>query len=113
MKKHCEFQVAEDLYIAPLTKEEFNEPMLLVNHSCNPNIGVKNKNKIIALRSIKKGEELVFDYGMIDDNDNHRMKCNCHSVNCRKVITGKDWKIPELQKRYKDLFPSFIKKKIV
>jgi uncharacterized protein len=112
MKKHCELQIDDDLYVGPIKIEEFDGSMLLINHSCNPNIGVKNKVKIIALKNIKKGEELVFDYGIVDDNNNHRMKCNCHSPNCRKVITGRDWQIPEIQKRYKNLFPAFIKRKI-
>jgi len=111
MKRHCELQIGEDLYVAPLTQKEFNGSMLLLNHSCCPNAYFKNV-KVVAIRNIKRGEEITVDYGMTDDNDNHKMKCNCHNSCCRKIITGKDWESPKLQKGCKKLFSPFIKRKI-
>ena len=35
---------------------------ILANHSCDPNTGVHGKSTLIALRTIKKGEEVTFDY---------------------------------------------------
>jgi SET domain-containing protein len=112
IKDHCELQIDNDLYVGPLTEKEFEDSMILVNHSCDPNAGIKDKVKVVAIRNIKNGEEIVIDYGMIDDNNNHIMKCNCQSPNCRKKITGKDWKNPKLQKKYKGFFSPFIQKKI-
>ena len=44
----------------------------LINHSCNPNCEVAGKGLklwIFALRDIKKGEELSYDYGFgFDEN---------------------------------------------
>lgn len=86
--------------------------MIYINHSCEPNVGMKGEDKFIAMRDIEREEELTIDYSMIDDND-MKMECTCRSFNCRKVITGKDWMLKELQEKYKEYFSSFIKKKIM
>lgn len=56
-----------------------------INHSCNPNCGIKNLFTLVAMRDIQKGEELLWDYDMTEDSD-WRMTCLCGSENCRKVI---------------------------
>ena len=57
-----------------------------INHSCDPNCGVKDLFKIVAMRNIDSGEELTWDYEMTEDNDTWRMKCRCNSEICRKEI---------------------------
>ena len=39
-----------------------DEPARFLNHSCNPNCGIKGKLKVVALKNIKKGEEITIDY---------------------------------------------------
>ncbi len=85
--------------------------MMFFNHSCNPNVGVRGEITFVAMRNIKPGEELTIDYAMIDD-DNYKMKCNCGAENCRKVITGKDWKRRDLQRKYGQYFSKFLLEKI-
>lgn len=69
-----------------------NKPHLFFNHSCSPNVYVKGKNELSAIRDIKKGEEITFDYSTTvweDWGKGHkpwRMKCNCKSEKCRKII---------------------------
>ncbi len=58
-----------------------------INHSCNPNIGMRGRVTFVALRDIKKGEELTFDYSISEDSD-WRMQCNCPAENCRGTILG-------------------------
>jgi S-adenosylmethionine/arginine decarboxylase-like enzyme len=58
-----------------------------LNHSCNPNCGIKDKFKIVAMKDIKKGEELTWDYDMSENSD-WTMKCTCGSKKCRKNIKG-------------------------
>jgi SET domain-containing protein len=56
------------------------------NHSCNPNAdtySVKHRVFIRALRNIKPGEEIVYDYG-IDYLKNVIGKSNCQCSRCRK-----------------------------
>ncbi|MBI2715266.1 MAG: SET domain-containing protein [Rhizobiales bacterium] len=56
------------------------------NHSCNPNAetyNVKLRVFIRALRNIKPGEEIVYDYG-IDYLKNVIGRSNCKCSRCRK-----------------------------
>lgn len=74
-------------------------PEKYINHSCTPNIFEKNR-KIFAMKNIKNGEELFYDYS-ICCVDNWRMKCKCGSKNCRGVIIGNFFKLPyALQIKY-------------
>jgi len=64
----------------------------LINHSCDPNCEtdiIKGKIYIIALRDIKKGEELTYDYGFdVDDYEDH--PCKCGAKKCVGYIVGED-----------------------
>lgn len=72
-----------------------------LNHSCNPNCGIKDKFKIVAMRDIKKDEELTFDYEMAEDSD-WRMKCDCGLEGCRKII-GTYGNLPQsVKEKYKE-----------
>jgi uncharacterized protein len=111
-RHHSDLQISENLFIGPSCKAEFENSMVFINHSCNPNTGFKGKATLVAMKNIKKGEELTLDYAMLDDSKKSIIKCKCHSPNCRKLITGKDWKNLRLQKKYKGYFSSFIQGKI-
>lgn len=63
-----------------------------MNHSCEGNIGFDESGDFVARRAIQKGVELTYDYGLAESNPNFRMPCKCGSKNCRRVITGNDWK---------------------
>ena len=60
-------------------------PERFVNHSCNPNTKVKDFGDI-AIRDIKKGEQITSDYA-VDASLDFEMKCNCGSKDCRRTIT--------------------------
>ena len=70
------------------------------NHSCNPNCGIKNYFEIMAMKNIKKGEEITFDYEMTEDSD-WRMECKCGSMHCRKIIGAYKNMPEEIRKKYK------------
>lgn len=55
------------------------------NHSCSPNIGIIGLRKFYALRDIKKGEEITFDYSTTENSDWY-CKCKCGNKKCRKFI---------------------------
>lgn len=63
-----------------------------INHSCAGNIGFNNTGDFTALRDIKKGDELTYDYGLAESNPDFSMICDCGSPNCRRLISGNDWK---------------------
>ena len=58
----------------------------LINHSCEPNCGIKKLFKVVAMRAIGKGEQLTWDYEMTERSSWWRMKCRCGTAACRKVI---------------------------
>ena len=102
-------QVDEDLYL--LTAEE-KEPNDCFNHSCEPNLGFCGQIGLIALRDVKSGDELMFDYAMSDGGPYDEFECFCGSPNCRKKITGNDWKLPELWDKYKGYFSPYLTRRI-
>ena len=107
-----EIQIDDDLYIAPVTKEEREFSMLYSNHSCDPNLGVRGEITFASMRDIRAGEELTHDWAMTDD-DIYSIECNCGASNCRKILTGKDWQRPDLQKRYAGYFSVYLARKII
>jgi len=106
-----EIQIGDDLFIAPVTKEERELSMLYSNHSCDPNLGVRGEITFVAMRDIRAGEELTHDWAMTDDDD-YSLECNCGAANCRETLTGKDWQRPDLQKRYVGYFSAYLARKI-
>lgn len=70
-----------------------------INHKCDNNVGFDPKGNFITIKKIKKGEELFYDYGLSISDPKYKMKCNCGSKNCRKVVTGNDWKEPKYRKK--------------
>jgi SET domain-containing protein len=106
-----ELQIAEGLYLVPLSSEEHDAVMMFLNHSCEPNAGVMGNIVFVAMRDIATGEEVTIDYAMIDDHD-FAMTCSCGSTTCRGTVTGRDWQRPELQSRYRGFFSAFLARKI-
>jgi len=72
-----------------------------LNHSCSPTAGVHGRNKIVAMRNLKKGEEVTIDYALSETYPLWHMRCHCKAKNCRKVV-----------KPYQDM-PSWRMKKYV
>lgn len=107
----AEIQIAEDLFIAPVSQDHREGCMLFTNHSCEPNIGIQGQIVFVAMRDIAGGEELTHDWATADDGD-YAMPCNCGAPSCRGMITGKDWMKPELQEKYTGWFCWFLERKI-
>ena len=105
-------QIADEFFLAPLTKEEYKDVMIFINHSCQPNVGFMGNVIFIALENIKKNTELTLDYGFYKNEKNYTFSCVCKRKNCRKTITGEDWKIKTLQKKYKPYFSTYLQKKM-
>jgi hypothetical protein len=106
-----EIQIDDDLFIAPVTREERELSMLYSNHSCDPNLGIRGEITFVAMRDVYFGEELTHDWAMNDDDD-YSVECNCGVPGCRKILTDKDWQRLDLQKRYIGYFSSYLARKI-
>lgn len=108
----AEIQIEDDLWIAPLSRAEVEENILCLNHSCDPNVGVRGQITFVTLRDVEPGEELTIDYAMIDGDPAERMECGCGKAACRGVITGDDWRLPALQRRYAGRFSRYLQERI-
>jgi uncharacterized protein len=75
-------------------------PFLYSNHSCNPNCAVNDKLEMFALKKIKEGEEIFWDYSTSMLERHWTMQCACGEKNCRKRITDFDLLPTELQLKY-------------
>ncbi|OGD88080.1 hypothetical protein A2870_04520 [Candidatus Curtissbacteria bacterium RIFCSPHIGHO2_01_FULL_41_11] len=103
-------QIDENLFLVPTAKNKLQKDDR-INHSCNPNLGFKGKRGLIAMRDIKENEELTFDYAM-SISDPYYLVCKCKSSNCRKAVTGDDWRREDLHKKYKRYLSPYLAKKI-
>lgn len=71
-----------------------------LNHNCqNPNIYLNNKNQMVALKEIKQGQFLFFNYLTTEFNMNKPFICKCGEKRCFGEIKG--WKhLLREQKKY-------------
>lgn len=72
------------------------------NHSCDPNAWLVGPYEIAGRRDIPAGEEITIDYGTLSGAYGYSMECRCGSSICRGRVTSEDWRLPELQARYRD-----------
>lgn len=107
---HVGIQIDDDFFIVPSSRQELKEKGVF-NHSCEPNLGYSNSITLAAIRDIKQGEELVFDYAF-SESYHKSFPCSCGNTNCRKEIGPEDWKLPELQEKYKEYFSPYLKVKL-
>jgi hypothetical protein len=102
-------QVEEDLY---LTSLDAGEPSDLINHSCSPNVGLSGQITLVAMRPITAGEEITIDYAMADGSSYDEFICFCGSPHCRGMVTGNDWRDPNLWERYQGFFSPYLQRRI-
>ena len=101
-------QIEEDFYLVSSKPG----PGDFINHSCDPNAGMDGQIAIRAMRDIEPGEEATIDYAMVDGDPRDDFECLCGSPRCRHTVTGSDWKLPELQKRYAGYFSPYLQRRI-
>jgi len=76
-------QIEKCQWIAPLR----NNLGLYINHSYNPNSGIKNSVKIVAMKNIRRGEEVTFDYSTSESENGWYLICHCKNKNCRRILS--------------------------
>lgn len=64
-----------------------------IDHSCDPNCDIYNKNEVLTTRPVKKGDELTISYNVTTKGDDpgpwdHRwdFDCKCGAANCQGKI---------------------------
>jgi SET domain-containing protein len=94
-------QIDEDCFMGPSGNADD-----LINHSCNPNGGLTyrdGKVLYVAIRDIKKDEELSFDYSTTMDEDCWEMECLCGDKACRGKVRDFKHLSADLKRKYIDL----------
>ena len=110
-------QIEERFVLGPYRNATEPEDTDFINHSCEPNSGLKGQIFLVAMRDIKNNEEITFDYAMVVSKPTgsdfiFEMECKCGSSNCRRKVTRDDWKIPEIQKKYEGYFSQYVQERI-
>jgi SET domain-containing protein len=105
--QNSEIQIADGFHLVALEEAEYEPVMLFINHGCEPNVGFAGNTVLVAMRDIAPGEELTTDYALFDDYDG-TMDCHCGTASCRGIIDGRDWRRPELQRKYGSYFSAYL-----
>lgn len=113
MVPESEVAIAEGRFLVNFF-EEANSPDYFLNHSCDPNLWLADEVSLAARRDIATGEELTADYAIwqADESIVSSWVCRCGSPLCRSRVTGRDWRLPELQARYRGHFSPFLNARI-
>jgi SET domain-containing protein len=101
------YPISDEFVLGPLTKRETETVMMFLNHSCEPNVGIRGQIIFVAMRDIGRGEELTIDYAMFG-GDPKPMRCACGATACRGVITAADWRRADLRRKYDGYFSSYL-----
>jgi hypothetical protein len=103
-------QVGDGEYLGPSGRVDD-----LVNHSCDPNAGLRFQDRgvfLIAIRPIARGEEVTWDYSTTLRDSAWRMPCDCRSAQCRGMI-GDFATLPDARRAWfveRDLVAPYLRK---
>lgn len=111
----CEYIYWErgDQYRGPVCDRVHSDFSSYMNHSCDPNVwyahhSVWGIEVMEACRDIDAGEELTIDYATMEGgthwDDPESFTCTCNADRCRGKVTVEDYKLEEVQNKYKSHF---------
>jgi SET domain-containing protein len=109
--QNSEIQIADGFHLVALRDDEYEPVMLFINHSCEPNVGFAGNVVLVAMNDVAPGDELTTDYALFDAQG-PSMDCRCGAPRCRGVVTGEDWRRPELQRRLGPYFSTYLQSRI-
>jgi hypothetical protein len=107
-------------YTIPIDWNLYIEPRIPVDnlcqyicHSCEPNLGIKNRSMFVAMQDIAKDEEVAVDYGMfVYESPPHFPEegrtCKCGRKMCRGLIGAFTAFSPELREKYAGYISDFL-----
>lgn len=96
-KESYPIQIDKSKYLNP------DEPWCFINHSCDPNCGINSNLELVAIKDIKVGDEIYFDYSTSMLERHWQMECLCEAPNCRQVVKDFDLLPQEIQRKYLSL----------
>lgn len=62
-------------------------PWRYLNHSCDPNARIAGRT-VVALRAIRSGEQITFDYTTTEASMAEPFECQCGAGNCLGLVRG-------------------------
>ncbi|MBI4992778.1 MAG: SET domain-containing protein-lysine N-methyltransferase [Candidatus Magasanikbacteria bacterium] len=91
-----------------------DNPWIFINHSCQPNVGLKGTSTVVAIRSIYKNEEIVIDYSWTEASEKGwHMICHCGAPNCRKLIQSVQFLPVNIFKKYRQYIPAYLRSRYI
>lgn len=78
----------DPLQVGDVSYIDLKDTYVSINHSCEPNSAIVHYNELVALRDIREGEEICYDYSATDwPNDDYwdgynawEMVCHCGAL---------------------------------
>lgn len=104
-------QIHDDLFLSPRTTDEVDDMVVMINHSCDANVGFEGQVTYVAIKGIAADEELCHDYAMMRTTP-YILECLCGAEDCRGTVTGDDWMLPDVQNKYGDFFQPHILRRL-
>jgi hypothetical protein len=71
-----------------------------MNHSCDGNTWFLEDLKMAALRDIRAGEQITYDYGLSETRLERFPRCLCGAATCRGRLSPLDYRRPDFVARY-------------
>ena len=102
------FTVWEGFYMTALSPDDPSDDAEFVNHSCDPNAGMKGQLALVARRAIAAGEEVTFDYDTTESSPTGGFACTCGSPHCRRVIDGSAWQDAAFRERNRGWLSAYL-----
>lgn len=99
-------QIGEYQWISPFR----DNPGYYINHSCNPNSGIKDSVKFVAIKNIRRGEEVTFDYSTSESENGWYLECHCENKNCRHIVRSYEFLPTELKLKYRDFISEYLRR---
>lgn len=100
--------IMEDILYLP-HDINFLRPINYFNHSCDPNTGFDADDNYVAIHPIRKDEEFSLDYSFLNTNQDYVLICHCGTPQCRRSVTGSEWKNPQFVKEREQYFASTVR----
>lgn len=109
--------VDENLYIEPRSPGSLAQ---FICHSCDPNVGVNDRNLFVAMRDIYKDEEILtsyaflgYEYGEEKSRDGKEelsleLTCHCGAKNCNGKLQCYKYMPPEWRREYREYISEYL-----
>lgn len=81
VRRHC-------LDVGPGLQLYVDPPARFLNHSCEPNAGLRDAVTLAAIRAIPAGAEIRFDYSTSVPDPSWFLDCRCGSPLCRGRVVA-------------------------